>query len=60
MFFLQTIHMNQQDWHYAGQGVQLGDSDTAIFWYQPEGNTNYRVIFGDLTAKEVVPEDLPK
>jgi len=47
-------------WHYAGNGVKLGDVDTAIFWYCPEGSANYRVIYGDLTVKDVAPEDLPQ
>ena len=60
MFFLQTVHLNRQDWHYAGQGVQLGDSESAIFWYQPEDSANYRVIYGDLSVKELAPDNLPK
>jgi hypothetical protein len=46
-------------WHYAGKGVKLGDADTAIFWYQPENSATYRVIYGDLSVKDVAPEDLP-
>jgi len=48
------------EWHYAGKGVKLGDADTAIFWYQPEDSETYRVIYGDLSVKDVAPEDLPK
>ncbi len=47
-------------WHYAGNGVKLGDADTAIFWYRPEGSETYRVIYGDLTVKDVAPENLPQ
>ena len=47
-------------WHYAGSGVKLGDADTAIFWYRPEGSETYRVIYGDLTVKDVAPENLPQ
>lgn len=50
----------QGQWHYAGTGVQFGDADTAIFWYQPEGSETYRIIYGDLTVKDVAPEDLPQ
>ena len=50
----------ENDWHYAGKGVKLGDADTAIFWYRPEGSETYRVIYGDLSVKDVAPEDLPK
>jgi hypothetical protein len=47
-------------WHYAGKGVKLGDAQTVIFWYQPKGSQTYRVIYGDLSVKDVAPNDLPK
>lgn len=47
-------------WHYAGSGVELGDVDTAIFWYQPKNSENYRVIYGDLHVENVAPDNLPK
>ncbi len=48
------------EWHYAGKGVKLGDADTAIFWYRPEGSETYRVIYGDLRVEDVAPENLPE
>jgi hypothetical protein len=50
----------QGKWHYSGKGVKLGDGDTPIFWYQPQDSETYRVIYGDLSVKDVVPEDLPQ
>jgi len=50
----------ENDWHYAGNGVELGDADTAICWYRPQGSQTYRVIYGDLSVKDVAPENLPK
>ncbi|MFH1616127.1 MAG: hypothetical protein ABIG61_13705 [Planctomycetota bacterium] len=51
----------ENDWHYAGDGVELGDADTAICWYRPQGSQTYRVIYGDLSfVKDVAPEDLPE
>jgi hypothetical protein len=50
----------QGQWHYAGQGVKLGDSATPIFWYQSQGSETYRVIYGDLHVEDVAEEDLPK
>jgi hypothetical protein len=50
----------QGQWHYAGAGVKLGDGDTPIFWYQPQGSETWRVIYGDLSVKDVAPEDLPQ
>ena len=49
----------QGQWHYVGKGVKLGDSNTPVFWYQPKESETYRVIYGDLTVKDVTPEDLP-
>jgi hypothetical protein len=58
MLFHQTLE-SQGHWNYAGAGVKLGDADTAIFWYQSQGSETYRVIYGDLSVKDVAPEDLP-
>jgi outer membrane lipoprotein-sorting protein len=58
MLFHQTIEAQGQ-WTYAGAGVKLGDADTAIFWYQPQGSATCRVIYGDLSVKDVAPENLP-
>jgi hypothetical protein len=52
--------MGLKDKHYAGNGVKLGDADKAIFWYRPEGSETYRVIYGDLSVKDVAPESLPE
>jgi len=52
--------MGLKDQRYAGNGVKLGEADKAIFWYQPKDSTTYRVIYGDLSVKEVTPENLPK
>ncbi|HUV41216.1 MAG TPA: hypothetical protein VMW23_05470 [Sedimentisphaerales bacterium] len=50
----------KNDWHYTGKGVELGDVNTAICWYRPQDSETYRVIYGDLTVKDVAPEDLPE
>ncbi len=55
-----AILPSESNWHYAGKGAKLGDADTPIFWYRPEGSETYRVIFGDLSVKDVTPENLPK
>jgi hypothetical protein len=59
MFFLQLLEIGDK-YHYAGKGVKLGDADKAIFWYQPEGAEKYRVIYGDLSVKDVAAGNLPK
>jgi len=57
-FFHTVAH--QGAYHYAGQGAKLGESGKAIFWYQPQGSATWRVIYADLHAADVAPENLPK
>lgn len=47
------------DWHYAGEGVQLGEAATPICWWRPDGSETYRVIYGDLSIEDVAPEKVP-
>jgi len=53
-----NVHGEGQ-WYYAGDGVKLGDASKAIFWYQPKDSEIWRVIYGDLSVKDVNEEDLP-
>jgi outer membrane lipoprotein-sorting protein len=50
----------ESNWRYAGNGVKLGTQDKAIFWYRPAGSEKYRVIYGDLSVKDVNEADLSK
>jgi len=50
----------ESDWHYTGKDAKFGDAETAIFWYQPEDSETYRVIYGDLSVKDVASENLPE
>ncbi|MBN1806204.1 MAG: DUF2092 domain-containing protein [Sedimentisphaerales bacterium] len=59
MMFLMKLPADS-NWRYAGENVKFGDSGTAIFWYRPEGSDTCRVIYGDLTVKDVTQENLPK
>jgi len=59
MLYHQILE-SQGAWNYAGAGVKLGDANTAIFWYQPQGSATYRVIYGDLSVKNVAAENLPE
>jgi outer membrane lipoprotein-sorting protein len=45
--------------HYAGKGVKLGDALTPIFWYVPKDAKQGRVIYGDLSVKDVPLDQLP-
>jgi hypothetical protein len=51
---------SESDWHYAGEDIKFGDSEKPICWYRPEDSETYRVIYGDLSVKDILPEDLSK
>lgn len=51
--------MYRGSWHYQGKGVRLGDAATAICWYRPAGAADYRVVYGDLSVRDVPAEKLP-
>ncbi len=59
MMFLMLIMKPENDWHYAGEGVQLGEALIPICWWRPDGSDTYRVIYGDLSIEDVAPEDVP-
>ena len=46
------------NWRYMGENVKYGDAVKAIFWYQPKDSPTWRVIYGDLSVKDVNEEDL--
>ena len=55
---LLDMHPSAQ---YAGQGVKLGDGTKPVFWYKPGSDSQaYRVIYGDLSVKDVPTDELPE
>ena len=58
MLFLKQMKP-ENDWHYAGEGVALGEANTAIAWSKPLGADAYRVIYGDLTVLDAPVDRLP-
>ncbi|MGO9114888.1 MAG: LolA family protein [Thermoguttaceae bacterium] len=44
---------------FIGNGVKLGSSDRLVCWYKLKSTGRYRAVYGDLTVKDVSPEDLP-
>jgi hypothetical protein len=46
---------------YIGKGVKLGDKGRIVCWYKLKGANakTYRAVYGDLSVKDVAPEDLP-
>jgi len=57
--FLQMLGPDS-DWCYAGSGVILGEGDTPIFRYKPKDSDKYRILYGDLTIKEVAADNIPE
>jgi hypothetical protein len=47
------------DWRYVGEDVKLGDESQAVCWWKPSGSSVYRVVYGDLSVRDVAPNDLP-
>lgn len=43
----------ESDAHYAGNGVEQGDTKRAVFWYKPTDAKKYRVIYADFSMKEL-------
>lgn len=54
-----TMMTPANDWHYAGAGIKMGDATKAIAWWKPTNSNVYRVIYGDLSAKDVPPDQVP-
>jgi hypothetical protein len=50
----------ENDPHYVGGGVKLGTPDCPILWYKPTGADKYRVIYADLSVKDMTPDDVKK
>jgi len=59
-FIFVQILRDENDWHYIGRDVKLGDGNSPICWYKPTGSETYRVVYGDLSVKDVSADDLPK
>ncbi len=58
MFF--TALKAENDSHYVGGGVRLGTPDRPIFRYKPTVADQYRVIYADLSVKDMTPDDVKK
>ena len=57
--FLQEMPRDV-DWRYAGKNIKLGTPARPIFWYRSTDSENYRVIYADLSVKEVTAEELKR
>ncbi len=48
------------NYQYVGEDVKLGDANTPVCWWKPQGSKTYRVVYGDLSIRDVEPSDLPE
>jgi len=53
------MQLPKDGWAYLGAGRTMGEKDAVVFWYTTEKG-GYRAIYGDLMAKDVKAEELPK
>ncbi len=44
---------------YLGKGVTLGTAERIVCFYKLKSTGTFRAVYGDLTVKDVAPEDLP-
>ncbi len=59
LLFVGTLPADS-NWRYAGNNVKINTPNTPIFWYRPAGSQMYRVIYADLTVREMPEDQLPK
>jgi outer membrane lipoprotein-sorting protein len=48
-----------RSFRYLGKGVKLGSGERVVCAYKLKGTAKYRAVFGDLTVKDVDPNNLP-
>jgi hypothetical protein len=61
-FYWDPDNTVEKSFRWLGKGVKLGDKERIVCWYKlkdaKDPNT-YRVIYGDLSVRDVAPKDLP-
>ncbi len=58
--FVEEKIVLQENWNVSTGQVMLGDAEKPLYWWKLDNSKLYRVIFGDLTIKDIALEDLPK
>ena len=62
---LREFLIERADWNsfrYLGKGIKLGDKEAIVCWYKlknAKDPSTYRVVYGDLSVKDVAANDLP-
>lgn len=54
---LKSFH-KVDDLQYAGNDVALGDAAVPVLWWKPKTSETFRVVYGDLSVRDVAPTDL--
>ncbi len=58
-FMFVRMMTADNDWHYVGKDVKLGEAQKPVCWWLPEGSDTYRIIYGDLSIQDIEAADLP-
>ncbi len=58
-YFLQTLPPGST-YKYIGGGKRLGDASKQLLWYAKPGEATCRVVFGDLSIKDVSPDKVER
>lgn len=61
MPIVHFLHDNAESksFRYLGNGVKLGEAGRIVCWYRVKGAQTYRAVYGDLTIKNLRPDELP-
>src|SRR6266550_8241288 len=46
----------ENSFRYLGKGVKLGDTERIVCWYKLKGATAYRVVYAELSIRDIPPE----
>lgn len=57
--FVQRLPVDS-DWHYAGDGISLGQAEVPVCWWKPVGGESYRIVLGDLSMRTVDKAELDR
>ncbi len=59
-FVRSRMFLEDDDWRYCGRGVKSGESDKPVCWWRESPmSAKCRVVYGDLSVKDVNLRDLP-
>jgi outer membrane lipoprotein-sorting protein len=59
MVLFVSIQGKKNRFQYDGKGVKLGEAATPIAWWRQDDGSKYRVLYGDLSLKDLPADKLP-